>query len=347
MLLKPLAPFGTPLKGDTIFGQFCWLAAEKEDLLTGSLPDWIACYEERPMAVFSSAWPTINETTGRKYAICRPELPLSLLGEPEQHASCAEKLKQRKANKGRRWLLLDQDLRPRLDWENLLDDHALYTRIMDTLPAHELQKLRLVPAQHQKPISRVEQQHNTINRLTMTTGKGEFAPYVTDNLYFMPGLELVVFAALDKEAGDAETLRQAFTLMGQWGFGRDASTGKGRFEVLNVEEIAMPKAEGAEACLTLGPCVPAVDSCREMFFNPFVRFGRHGSQMLYAGKPFKNPVVMADEGAVLVPHHFPKQPFIGRAISGISKAQPDAVCQGYAPYLPMTMPASQTGGEHD
>ena len=48
---------------------------------------------------------------------------------------------------------------------------------------------------------------------------------------------------------------------------------------------------------------------------------------------------MADEGAVFIPNDkgvFDK-PYIGRAVTGVSKAEPSSVVQGYAPYLPLKL----------
>jgi len=346
--IKPSSPFGTPLKGDTIFGQFCWQAAENQALLAGGLNGWISCYPERPFAVFSSAWPKINTANKTLFAIRRPELPLSLFGDPEKDIDCEALLKGRKEKKARKWLLIDEDLQIRLAWEYMVNDQAVYAQILATLPEAEQKRLRLTPAHHQRPISSAEQQHNSISRLTMTTGKGDFAPYTSNNIHFMPGMELVIFAGLDEEACGVEALQKAFEHMGQWGFGRDASTGLGRFAVQGIEELHLPATEKADACLVLGPCVPEPQKYTSMYFNPFTRFGRHGAQMLHTNKPFKNPVVMADEGAVFVPHvgRFPDKPFIGRAVQNISKAQPEAVCQGYSLYLPMQMPDLDTGGTH-
>lgn len=345
--IKPLSPFGNPLKGDTIFGQFCWLAAENEGILPQGLPHWIDCYRQRPFAVFSSAWPKIPGSDRLRYAVRRPELPLSFLGDPEGADNCSQRLINRKARKNRKWLLLNDNLQAELSWDKMVDDVGLYGLISTSLPATEQRRLRMAPTHHRRPISTAEQQHNTINRLTMTTGKGEFAPYTTDNLHYMPGMELVVFVGLEAEAGDGETLERAFTLLGNWGFGRDASTGLGRFALTGVDEITLPSRGDADACLTLGPSVPEKGSCRAIYCAPFVRFGRHGAQILHAGKPFKNPVVMADEGAVVVPNQFPEHPYIGRAVGNISKAQPEAVCQGYSLYLPISMPDQAKGGSHD
>lgn len=346
--IKPSSPFGTPLKGDTIFGQFCWQAAENPTVLAGGLDRWISGYSERPFAVFSSAWPKINAANETIYAIRRPELPQSLLGDQEIDVDCKTRLKGRKEKKARKWLLVGKDLHIRLAWEFMVNDQELYERILTNLPESAKKRLRLTPGHYRRPASSAEQQHNSINRLTMTTGKGVFAPYATDNIHFIPGLELVIFAGLDEEACGIDELRKALAHMGQWGFGRDASTGLGRFTLKGIEELPPPITEKADACLVLGPCVPEPDRFEAMYFNPFTRFGRHGAQMLHTGKPFKNPVVMADEGAVFVPHanSFPDKPYIGRAVQNISKAQPEAVCQGYSLYLPMQMPALDEGGNY-
>jgi len=63
IIIKPESGFGTPLKGDTIFGHICWQVSYNPELLNGGLEKWIACYGERPFAVFSSAWPKIKKTT--------------------------------------------------------------------------------------------------------------------------------------------------------------------------------------------------------------------------------------------------------------------------------------------
>ncbi|MCK9263766.1 MAG: hypothetical protein RBR09_13575 [Desulfobulbaceae bacterium] len=346
--IRPSSPFGTPLKGDTIFGHFCWQAVESDDILIGGIDRWIGCYDERPFSVFSSAWPRIGAGE-ETFAIRRPDLPLSMLEDPYLASDCEARLKNRKQEKARKWLLVGENFQVRLQRENMLNDQDLYDRLTADLPAVEKKRLRQAPDRHKRPVSSAEQQHNTINRLTMTTGKGEFAPYSMDNSHYLPGLELVVLAALDEEACGPDGLRKAFSRIGEWGFGRDASTGLGRFAVIRVEEIEIPAyGKDSDACLAIGPCVPEQNFWREMYFTPFIRFGRHGARMLHTGRPFKNPVVMADEGGVFVPPagKFPKKPYIGRAVRHISKAQAEAVCQGYSLYLPMRLPDLKEGGEH-
>lgn len=74
--IEPLSPFGTPLKGDTLFGQFCWQAAYDSSLLSVTLDEAVARYAERPFAVFSSAYPALADGG---VALKRPDAPLDLL----------------------------------------------------------------------------------------------------------------------------------------------------------------------------------------------------------------------------------------------------------------------------
>ena len=46
--LIPEAGFATPLKGDTVFGHFCWQAAHDPDLIDGGLDRAMERYGEDP-----------------------------------------------------------------------------------------------------------------------------------------------------------------------------------------------------------------------------------------------------------------------------------------------------------
>lgn len=339
IIIEPVSVFGTPLKGDTIFGHFCWQAAQYFDLLNGGLDHWIEQYPERPCAVFSSAWPIITENGKATYALKRPDVPASMLETANASSSRRKRIENRKKNKKKKWLLVGKDLRPLLLEDRLISDDELFERYLAERPLEEQQQFRLLSKKQKKIMSIAEQQHNTINRLTMTTGKGIFAPYVMENFHFPPGMELAIFAFIDEEATDMNRLRQAFERIGQWGFGRDASTGLGRFQVIDCHEVDWPKMQPDQACYTLSPCVPQKDAFREYYFTPFTRFGRHGAELVLTGKPFKNPISMADEGAVFYPadQSIFKKPYIGRALTNLSKAEPKTVAQGYSIYLPLSI----------
>ncbi|MFZ0257341.1 MAG: CRISPR-associated protein Csm7, partial [Gammaproteobacteria bacterium] len=87
MSLVPMSPFGTPLMGDTLFGQLCWALRRRhgEARLTELLAGYL---EGRPFAVISDAFPAGY--------VPRPAVPLRWFGDIDPST--------RKEIKKRRWL---------------------------------------------------------------------------------------------------------------------------------------------------------------------------------------------------------------------------------------------------
>lgn len=320
--IVPKSGFGTPLKGDTLFGHFCWQARHDDSLLDGGLVEQIREYSETPFAVFSSAVTRLSGPHGA-YAVKRPNVPGGkLFGRQADRRSA---MKAAKENKKKNWLLLDRDLKPL----PLPDRFAEECDLLDSgvnaggfIRSHE-------------------QHHNTINRSSGRTGSGMFAPYVQENRYYAPGITLAVFVVYNDLVTDPGRLAAGMERIGSWGFGRDASTGLGRFSVEKVEDRPVPGTDGCSSILTLAPCLPDMAGIDTCYKTTFVRFGRHGDLLATSANPFKNPVVMADESAYLVASDRAvlEKPYIGKAISGVSITMPETVTQGYAPYIPLTLEA--------
>ncbi|MCK5098439.1 MAG: hypothetical protein KAR45_10075, partial [Desulfobacteraceae bacterium] len=102
--IKPLSGFGTPLKGDTLFGHFCWQTSYDPSLVEGGLDRQIELYKEQPFIIFSSAFPKVINNSKEYYALKRPEMPLSMLFK--QGKSRFETRKQAKDNKKKKWMLV-------------------------------------------------------------------------------------------------------------------------------------------------------------------------------------------------------------------------------------------------
>lgn len=333
--IQPQSPFGTLLKGDTLFGHFCWQTAEDPALLSGGLDQWVKEYTTRPFAIFSSAWPTMKVDGKTVYAITKPlfnsdsstVLPLSRQRKLETH----------KEEKRRRWLLIGENLKVECLTANTKSDKELFEIFLNSLPSEAARPLRHLGSEQRKMVLEASQPHNSINRLTMTTGTGQFAPYSHQNHHYLPGMEMTVFIGIDEEALTAETLLTGVKRIGAWGFGRDATSGLGKFEVIDMAEISWPRAsENDLACLSLGPLVPQRDAFSRCYGTPFTRFGKHGGMLANSGNPFKKPVVMADDSAVMIPidRAVFARPYIGTGIRNISAVDQRTVMQGYSLYLP-------------
>jgi len=321
--IKPRSPFGTPLKGDTIFGQLCWQLVNDPALAAVPFEALIAEYAATPFAVVSSAFPAFADGI---FALKRPEAPLETVFD-FSGMSKEQVIENRKKLKKKKWLICRNSQIPSFKSASWLDDNELIEQAGIDL---------------KKFVSKEEFSHNSINRLTGTTTGDGFAPFATDNTVYAPGTLLTLFVCLDEAKLPLQSILTALKQIGLMGFGRDASTGMGKFDVTGHSEIDLCKtaAAGANALYTLAPSVPAAELYSDALFTPFTRFGRHGDRLAISGKPFKNPVIMLDEAALLFPRDIQQalqKPYAGSAVTGLSKIESATVCQGYAPYIPVRM----------
>ncbi|MGE0084732.1 MAG: hypothetical protein AB7S75_09940 [Desulfococcaceae bacterium] len=386
--LQPLSGFGTPLKGDTIFGQFCWQLVRNPDLLKKGNPEnCLKTYPEKPFVIFSSAFPKGPEG---QYILKKPDLPsfmfpLPRLGnaddlaffsspqrgeagwgekqrpvtndrfhpppappsregslastalpsreesdtfhqgrEGESKPDCQTRQKNLKSLKKKKWMVLSSLRNLKLSDLNAADLHS----------DEELSEI--ITKGKESFIRSHFQSHNTIHRMTNTTLTDRFAPYVIKNMFYCPEMKLRLFFMADEEILDAGQVAEGLKRMGQWGYGRDASLGLGRFSVGIPEPVQITTDTDADAFYTLGPCVPEKGSFAESWFTPFVRFGRHGDSLATSSNPFKAPVVMADEGAVfrVSDPAVLQNRYAGRAVENVSVHE-NIMVQGYAPVLPL------------
>lgn len=307
--LHPLSAFGTPLAGDTLFGQLCWTL--RHQLGNARLNELLQGYTEgKPFAVVSDAFP-------RGY-IPLPSVQSKLWKKSDDPTANHKTLKKK------RWLpvsALNQDF---VQWQAAAKSDS------DIAP-------------NSKQTIERAQPHNTINRATGTTGEGDdgFAPYSMPQIWFHPSMRFDVYVVLDENRLSLKELTQALLTIGQTGFGRDASIGLGKFaleeEAVSVEWYAV---QNPNAYLTLAPCAPqglGFDSKRSTY-QVLTRFGRHGDMAVQSGNPFKRPVLLAKAGGVFWAEHVDiTRGFIGQGLGGeknpISTVMPETVQQGYAPII--------------
>lgn len=184
-------------------------------------------------------------------------------------------------------------------------------------------------------VTRAAVAHNTIRRDTMTTGTDQFAPFQKEASFYEPNSVLDIHIVLDEKRLSQEELLTIMRVLGQVGFGADASAGLGKFEVLSVDED--PTADTpCRRYVALSACTPQGTGLRaeSSFFRSQTYFGRHGAERVYGPSPFKRPILMAAPGAVFDCGEAVSLSWIGKGISGHS-VYADTVHQGYGVVLPI------------
>lgn len=333
--IKPITGFGTPIKGDTIFGHFCWQIFYDEKLIGYDLNTALSNYQSKPFVIFSSAFPKFCVGKRYLYAFKTPYLPYDKLFDLPQDKK--ERIFKQKEYKSKQWMMIEEGHEflsfKKLDY---LSHSELLAKAKINLSEETRKDMRRAGSKNY--IAVFSQPRNSINRITSTTGKEGFAPFEVDQFVFYPETELALFVGIDEAVVNISQILEGLERIGNLGFGKDASTGLGRFDLGEETEIDLKEmgSKSPNACYTLAPCVPEKETFVGMFFTPFTRYGKHGDVLAKSSNPFKNPVIMADEGGIFIPksHESFNKPYIGRAVVNISKAEPRTVMQGYSLYLP-------------
>jgi CRISPR-associated protein Csm4 len=299
--LCPLSAFGTPLAGDTLFGQLCWTL--RHQLGNSRLNELLLGYTSgEPFLVVSDALPAGH--------VPLPNVPSNLWQQPANA--------DRKALKKKRWLPVAALSQPFAQWQAYATSESE------------------VASQTERA-----QPHNTINRQTGTTGEGQFAPYAMPQIWFHPAMRFDLHMVLDETRLSLAELSAALDYMGDTGFGRDASIGLGKFECVGDASVTTwPTTTGANSYVTLGPCAPQGQGFCPVrsTYQVATRFGRHGDAAVQSGQPFKRPVLLAKAGGVFWPETLDANcAFIGQGLGGpgnpVSLAMSETVQQGYAPVI--------------
>jgi len=322
-VLKFKTPLGTPLKGDTLFGHICWQIAYDKGLFNRSIEELLSNYEQSPFCVVSSGFPVIKHNDRYFFLFPKPSLPLEMLFA-DQLSDDDDFIKNRKIYKKKKWMILDNS-------KGNLKNAGYFTdkEVLNEFFGSDIDGLI-------KDFSYV---HNALQRTSFSTSSEGFAPFSVYNSCFHPDLYTGIVVCSYEE--NLKALQKTFERIGKIGFGRDASTGLGKFELVDsvLFDIKNFGAENPQALYTLSPSFVNPDEFKECYFIPFIRYGKHGDILAKARNPFKNPVVMLDEGAILIPKSKEKfqLPYVGKALRGISLSFDKTVHQGYSPYIPVSL----------
>jgi len=168
---------------------------------------------------------------------------------------------------------------------------------------------------------------NSINYKTSTTGGDGFDPYGENETWLTP--QDIYFLISDDFALDE--LKKSLDLLSAMGYGKDSTIGKGRFDIGEFEEVDTHVS--STTYMALSPFTPSGMKCKELFYEPFTRFGKSGASRANTN-PFKRPVLMADSAAVILFDAKKELNYVGQAIKNVSSYS-DIVHQGYAIVVPM------------
>lgn len=298
--LRPLSAFGTPLAGDTLFGQLCWTL--RHQLGSARLDELLRGYTSgQPFAVVSDAMPAGH--------VPLPSVPSHLW-----QASSDDRKKLKKM----RWLPIAALSHAFPQWQAHAKGDADVAAQTERAQAHNT----------------INRQTGTTGEgqfAPYAMPQIWFHPAMRFDLYVV--LDEARLALAELCAALAYMGEVGFGRDASIGLGKFELTGK-------ATAIDWPAASTPNSHLTLGPCAPQGQGFCPVrsTYQVATRFGRHGDAAVQSGQPFKRPVLLAKAGGVFWPEVLdPSQQFIGQGIGGVDKpvslSMPETVQQGYAPVI--------------
>jgi len=168
---------------------------------------------------------------------------------------------------------------------------------------------------------------NSINRNTFSTdNSGVFAPYGLSEIVFQKDISLYVM--FDEKNFNEKTIEQQLVKIGEIGFGKKSSIGKGQFSVKLVENDIKLNID-SNCYLTIAPTILNNDNIEKSYYDVFNKFGKFSN----SNTPFKKPALLAQSGAIVKLQQ--NKHYIGKAINnGYDKV---SFVQGYSMVIPLDL----------
>lgn len=280
MTLKLKSSFISPFQSDTLFGHFCWTYLELygEQALDKLLGD-----KQEPPIVFSDGFPS-------------GFLPMPFLAPVIFSDEEKDKLGKDFKNKQ----FIEKDML--LQHLNGLTKRKIAELYMN-------KQFKEPPKYKKLPVFK-----NSLDSRTHTTQGNSGQLFASRENFSNHPVD--IYAVYNPNLLEQKQIKAVFDVMGICGYGKDASTGRGRFEAeIKTEDINNLKDVTPNAFISLSSCVPSDESLL-LYGKTFTKFGKHGGSLAGAGKHFKNPVILFKAGSTFKTDEI--KPVYGKLLSNLT-----------------------------
>ncbi|MCX7834506.1 MAG: hypothetical protein N2450_00360 [bacterium] len=286
--LRQQSGFATPLRGDTLIGNLLWQYLYNEGLVKfEALLNYFDDVKNVPAC--SDLFPIYQKKREQKEGYCIP-IPIF----PIERETADTKL--RKKIKKIQWI----------DIENWISKRNAVTQ-------RQIYEWKTQMLQEEVPYFFEEAElHNTINRYTGTTGEG--GSLYTRNVrgYGKPydytkdeeGTLIELHGYLYCGYWGKDEAKNLLSQVGEMGYGADATTGLGRFQVTldeNFDPKELFELKDANAWMALSRHLPDTNGATDVnkgFYTLETHYGRLGGALATSGNPYKKPLLLFGTGSV-------------------------------------------------
>ena len=272
--IKPLSSFKTKFHSDTLFGQFCWMYG----YLCGfnKLEEIIRNIDKDYFIAFSDGF--VDDL-----------LPRPLI---EPHSFEDYELKNAKEYKKTEFV----NAKFLIENRKNLNDKSIFEFCRNS-------KIKKEEASNTVNILK-----NSINKISGTASEGHL--YNSEETYFNDNVKIAIYVKYNESVIPKDELLNIINQMGTLGFGKDASTGKGKFKmdggnssITDDEPEELQYFDGANAFMSLSHGIPEIyngkPDCELNYGKIMTKFPKHGG-FLANGDYFKNPFIAYKPGSTFL-----------------------------------------------
>lgn len=308
------SPIITSFQSDTLFGHICWAINYLKWDDERRIEDFLALYDQGKLPLLiSNGFPKDYLPKPIVRPILQKELR-SIFGE-----------KNRKENSYKIKTIKKAELIPKSDLLQIIKGQIspgiLFQKLAENFKREEKNR-----EERKKEVVH----HNTINRITnrVTTGlyEQEEVFYSEDFNEFEIYLKTYYF--------NKDDLKRIFEFISMGGFGKDKSTGKGRFDFSIIEGTGLEGFDNRNGFMTLSSYIPHSGAPTKGYYEILLKYGKLGGS--FAGgstevhnNPFKKPLIMFRAGSTFYDQGYDESKIYGSLLPDVHK-NPKIRHYGYA-----------------
>ena len=271
--IKPISPFITVLQSDTIFGHFAW--GYRYCFGESKLNKLLETFKQKPFIVFSDGF--IKGTLPKPFL--KPYLPKN------EELIFAKEIKKIG--------FIDKEL----IFKNIdnLKDEIIFKKLSENKKINSPCEKSFSKEKNKKDIESQITQKNSINRNSNLVTEGL---YSIKESFFGSGFEFEVY--FKYQDIDKKTIKEVFEFISKRGYGKDKTTGKGRFTFDIDWDFEGKKyfLEKKDKYLNLSTMLKS-DNMHLLYGKTITKFPKAGGIYAYS-QPFKNPFIAYVPGSTFI-----------------------------------------------
>lgn len=305
VVIQAVFSFASPLQSDTLFGAFCWSYryCYGEDKLIKFLNQ----LEENP-TIFSNAFPA--GTLPVPVGVYDSETDFNKLEDKEKLKNAYQERKKLKKARfvKREWFEKIQVGNCKGFTAGLTKDGWKEQSVMHNMVSREA-----------GTVQNIDGSGNLYEETEFFVESG-----TKYDIYILSALEL-------------ETLKRVVHLMFLLGIGKNKSTGKGTFDVIEWkedEDLLMNGVENANAFVALSNFIPKKDDPIKGKYKTLVKYGKLDREYAMSDTPFKKPILFFQAGAVFQDEDVKSHSYYGRILKSVA-VKPEVIVNAYTIAVPI------------